>query len=31
MLRAPEVKTTAHTAVSKIEGRGGRIILLTLE
>ena len=27
MLRAPEVKTAAHTAVSKIESRDGRIIL----
>jgi hypothetical protein len=27
MLRAPEVKTAAHTAVSKIEGRDGKIIL----
>lgn len=27
MLRAPEVKTGAHTAVSKIESRDGRIIL----
>ncbi len=27
MLRAPAVKTAAHTAVSKIEGRDGRIIL----
>jgi hypothetical protein len=27
MLRAPQVKTAAHTAVSKIEGRDGRIIL----
>ncbi len=27
MLRAPEVKTAAHTAVSKIEDRDGRIIL----
>jgi len=27
MLRAPEVKTAAHTAVSKVEGRDGKIIL----
>ncbi len=27
MLRAPAVKTGAHTAISKIEDRGGRIIL----
>ena len=27
MLRAPEVKTAAHTAVSKVESRDGRIIL----
>lgn len=27
MLRAPEVKTAAHTAVSRIEARDGRIIL----
>ena len=27
MLRPPEVKTAAHTAVSKVEGRDGRIVL----
>jgi hypothetical protein len=27
MLRAPEVKTAAHTAVSKIESRDGKIVL----
>jgi hypothetical protein len=27
MLRAPQVKTVAHTAVSKIESRDGRIVL----
>jgi hypothetical protein len=28
MLRAPEVKTAAHTAVSKTEGRDGKILLI---